>query len=102
MFIVFENSCAIIKMDNKFNFERHIEFKNITENILEKPIKTIQVDFSECSYLDSSGLGMLLILREKVKDKGIVLQLTNILKDQAIDQIIKIASFEKLFEIKRI
>ncbi len=56
------------------------------------------VDLAEAEYMDSSAMGMLLQLREhssKVKD-SVVLANGN----DAINEILKIANFGKLFLIK--
>ena len=53
------------------------------------------VDLSDASYMDSSALGMLLLLREHAKSRGGSVFIER--PSKQIDNILKVANFEQLF-----
>jgi HptB-dependent secretion and biofilm anti anti-sigma factor len=55
------------------------------------------VDFGRVDYLDSSALGMLLLLREKAEAAGKKVSLANL--SGTVKQVLEIANFGKLFTI---
>jgi anti-anti-sigma factor len=60
-------------------------------------VSQIQVDLGGVDYLDSSALGMLLMLRDKAKGAGKEVSLAN--ARGSVKQVIEIANFGKLFTI---
>ncbi|MBF0186225.1 MAG: STAS domain-containing protein, partial [Magnetococcales bacterium] len=62
------NHSLTISVKGKFSFEAHHQFRNAYHNEDEKAQYRIThyiVDLSETDYIDSSALGMLLLLREE-------------------------------------
>jgi anti-anti-sigma factor len=57
----------------------------------------VQVDMKEVSYLDSSALGMLLMLRDKAKAASRDVALIGL--NGNVRQVLDIANFSKLFSI---
>lgn len=91
-----EDGILRIRVAGHFDFSVHKEFRDATNRIVEG-IKHIEVDLSATDYLDSSALGMLLILRDKVSGgRGAVL-----IKgaDRDVKKILEIANFDKLFTL---
>jgi anti-sigma B factor antagonist len=58
--------------------------------------KTVELDFTQVSYLDSSGLGMIVGLYVSSKSQGCKLKLTNL--NQRIRELITITRLAPLFE----
>lgn len=56
------------------------------------------VDFSQASFIDSSGLGMLLMLREHAGDGSADITLQG--PNEEILRVLRIANFDKLFTIR--
>ena len=55
---------AQVKLVGRFDFNAHREFRAAYEPLVgDASIKAVTVDFSGVDYLDSSALGMLLMLR---------------------------------------
>lgn len=91
-----------IKLPEEFNFHCQSDFRQAYENTIENRIKRIVVDFRATRYMDSSSLGMLLILREYVGQYNInqedKIELINCSKE--VLDILGVTNFEKLFVIK--
>lgn len=89
---------ALIKLSGRFDFNAHREFRAAYDPLVgEGAIKNVSVDFNGVDYLDSSALGMLLMLRDKLGAVGKSVALTGV--KGAVKQVLDIANFGKLFEI---
>jgi len=89
-------SGAVIKLVGRFDFNAHREFRDSVDRALGN-VGDVHVDLGEVSYLDSSALGMLLMLRDKVKTGGHQVKLVN--ARGSVRQVLDIANFGKLFAI---
>jgi len=89
---------GLVLLDGRFTFECHQAFKTATDPLLEAPgIQQIQLDLSGVNYMDSSSLGMLLVLREKAETKGMTVALVH--PSPCVITILKVVQFGKLFQI---
>lgn len=92
------NGCATVKLTGRFDFNAHREFRDAVDKAVAESTKSVAVDFGAVDYLDSSALGMLLMLRDKAKTAGREVSLTNC--RGSVKQVIDIANFGKLFRIE--
>ena len=86
---------TVIVLQGRFDFNSHREFRDAVERALKETASEIRVDLSGVDYLDSSALGMLLMLRDKAKGAGKTVVLAG--ARGAVKQVIDIANFAKLF-----
>lgn len=85
-----------ISVKGRFDFGRHQEFRESYEKLNTKP-KSIVVDLKEATYLDSSALGMLLLLRDHAGGDEADIRVVNSSSD--VKKILAISNFDKLFDI---
>ncbi len=57
-------------VSGRLTFNDHLEMKNITRHIITAQIKHFTFDFSNLDFIDSAGIGMLLIIASEVKSIG--------------------------------
>lgn len=89
----------VLHVPQRFDFSQHKTFTEQYNEILEvKLCNKIIMDFSRTEYLDSSALGMMVLLNKKAKAQNIKVSIKNA-KNNARD-ILLIANFEKLFEFE--
>jgi anti-anti-sigma factor len=86
-----------IKIHGRFDFSAHQEFRDAYEHN-DSNVNSYIVDLSGASYLDSSALGMLLLLRDYAGGDQADIRLTNCNDD--IRKILTISNFEQLFIIQ--
>ena len=91
-----DGSTAIV-LQGRFDFNAHREFRDAVDRAIKEPAPEIKVDLAGVDYLDSSALGMLLMLRDKAKGAGKSVTLAN--ARGAVKQVIEIANFGKLFQL---
>ena len=90
---------ATLKLEGRLTFEHHREFKEQAYPLLDRPeVRAIQLDLGGVTYMDSSTLGMLLLLREKADAKGIKVLLLR--PSPSVMTILKVVQFDRLFEIQ--
>ena len=89
-----DGKCVIIRMASRFDFGVHKKFR---EAYRLQNNASFEVDLSHTEYMDSSALGMLLLLREHAGGDKAKITLRN--PNQTVGKILRIANFDKLFEI---
>lgn len=89
---------VVIALQGRFDFNAHREFREAVDQAVKESAGTIQVDLASVDYLDSSALGMLLMLRDKAKGAGKEVALAN--ARGSVKQVIDIANFGKLFTLQ--
>ena len=85
-----------ILIQGRFDFGAHQEFRNAYERVNRTPQRYV-VDLKETTYLDSSALGMLLLLRDHAGGDSAQIRLLNCNPD--VRKILAISNFEQLFNI---
>jgi anti-anti-sigma factor len=85
-----------ILIQGRFDFGAHQEFRNAYERVSNTP-QHFTVDLKETTYLDSSALGMLLLLRDHAGGDSADIRLVNCSPD--VRKILAISNFEQLFKI---
>ena len=94
------DSVARISMSGRFDFQVHREFKEAYTQLMDNAaVREIEVEMSKVDYLDSSALGMLMLLNERAKavNKSVTLLNTS----GVVSQVLEVANFSKIFNIKR-
>jgi HptB-dependent secretion and biofilm anti anti-sigma factor len=85
-----------IFIQGRFDFSSHQDFRNAYERLNPTPSQ-YRFDLQGTTYLDSSALGMLLLLRDHAGGDQSHIQIVNCSQD--VKKILAISNFEQLFEI---
>jgi len=89
---------ALLSLNGRFDFSIHRDFRSNYETILNTVgVNELDVDLNGVDYIDSSALGMLLLLREKATAKNIKMTLLN--PKDSVRQVLEVANFGRLFSI---
>jgi anti-anti-sigma factor len=90
-----KTECLTIKVKGRFDYSCHKMFKEAFT--ASNAVKSYEVNLAEVTYLDSSALGMLLLLRDYAGGEKAMIRLVHV-KGVVIDTL-KIANFHRLFDI---
>lgn len=94
-----EGGKSRVALTGRFDFNSHREFRSAYEPALtDSAIREVEIDLGAVDYLDSSALGMLLLLREKTAEAQKSLALANC--RGVVKQVLDVANFSKLFTIR--
>lgn len=94
--VVSQGDTRIMRIAGKFDFKLHRSFRELYEGAPPE-ISSYVIDLSRTDYMDSSALGMLLLLREHVSGDRMRVRIVNC--NLEIRKILEIANFDKLFDI---
>jgi anti-anti-sigma factor len=85
-----------ISVTGKFDFQLYDEFRASYSDTAGNGVEYV-VDLSDTEYLDSSALGMLLLLREHAGGESSSIEITQ--ASPGVRKILDVANFGKLFSI---
>ncbi|PAV27376.1 anti-anti-sigma factor [Tamilnaduibacter salinus] len=86
-----------IRIDGRFDFSTHQSFRDAYEKG-DQDVREYVIDMSGTRYLDSSALGMLLLLRDYAGGEDSRVRIRNCNSD--VKRILTISNFEQLFTIE--
>ena len=85
-----------ISIKGRFDFGSHQAFRDAYERFYKVP-EIYVVDLKHTTYMDSSTLGMLLLLRDHAGGDNAEVQVINSNSD--VRKILAISNFDKLFDL---
>lgn len=88
-----QHDTVTLQITGRFDFRLIKEF----QELLVRTPRTWVIDFAEVDYVDSSALGMLLLLRERVGGDGQRVQLHGV-RGQPRD-VLLMAKFDRMFRL---
>ena len=86
-----------INVNGRFDYRLSRQFRDAYRDTPDKDGMTFNIDLSNASYIDSSALGMMLLLREYARCRGCSVIIRS--PTEQVDKLLKVASFEQLFII---
>jgi len=93
------NGIPVLYLSGRLDFSRRQEFLDLLDRFLEdvSALAEVRVDCSQLTYLDSSGLGLLLVLRDRARSQGCAVALVDC--SQGILEILNTVQFGRLFRV---
>lgn len=96
--ITIQNDHANLLLPERFEHGMLADFRMAYASLLENSLlRQINIDCSNLTFIDSLGLGLLLVLREKATERNMKVSLSGVM--ERIRKILWIANFQNLFEI---
>jgi anti-anti-sigma factor len=94
----FDDDDAKVSISGEFTFTDHIAFKAIATRLFERQGKPIVIDLSKLEFIDSAGLGMLLI----VKDEADKAHRSLVLRSPSgqVKRMFEVTKFDTLFTVE--
>ncbi|WP_339845172.1 STAS domain-containing protein [uncultured Halopseudomonas sp.] len=86
-----------IKVSGRFDFSAHQDFREAYERGGLAPERFV-VDLHDTDYIDSSALGMLLLLRDHAGGDAAEIRIIHC--NQNVRKVLSISNFEQLFSIE--
>lgn len=91
-----EQDCLTLQFSNRFDFSVHRSFHDACLGE-RKPSRSYVIDLGEVESMDSSALGMLLLLREHAGGDRAEIRIVN--ASSALRGTLRVAGFDKLFTL---
>jgi anti-anti-sigma factor len=87
-----------VRLTGNFDYTMRNQFMaQMDEAMAQAPVEEVRIEMAAVDYIDSSALGMLLMLRDKAKKQDAKVILAN--PQGRIRQVLNTAQFERLFTV---
>lgn len=87
-----------VTLSGQFTFADNHKFKQIIDALGDEGVKSVSLDFGGVEFIDSAGLGMLLLLRDECQNRNISITISSV-KGQ-VEKIFMISKFDQLFSMR--
>ena len=92
-----DGNSITIRVGGRFDFNLHKDFRSVYKELTNPQIRYV-IDMAGTEYMDSSALGMLLLLREFAGGDKADIEIIN--ANPEIQKIFTISNFHRLFDIR--
>lgn len=94
-----ESGEAKITVKGRFTFQDHAKFHEVIAQVMGEGATKVTIDLSQVEFIDSAGLGMLLLVRDEMRSasRDLVLQRAQ----GQVKRMFGIACFDSLFTIEQ-
>ena len=89
----------IIRIRGSINFENCPSLQNRLDSVLDDEVRTLMIDFKNVSFIDSSGIGEVLRLFRRMRDRGGELILMN--PNKKLQGLFLMYRFDKFMKIEQ-
>ncbi len=87
---------VVISISERLIFSDHEKFRNVINMVANNQGQQFILDLSELEFIDSAGLGMLLIVRDEAARTGRPIGMRGL--QGQVEKVLRIAQFDELFE----
>ena len=98
MKIQFQDNGARGSFSGEFTFDDHAAFRDVAGRLLQTKDETVIINLSQLQFIDSAGLGMLLIARDEVGKSNRKLVLAQ--PQGQVKRMFAVTKFDQLFTIE--
>ena len=86
-----------LRLPSRFDYSYHRQFGEMYTPLIENSVcKELILDFTQVEYLDSSALGMMVLLHKKFSNHNRKVKIKG--ARGATEEILKMANMQKIFE----
>jgi anti-anti-sigma factor len=92
-----DSDAAIVRLSGEFTFTDHAEFRSIVGSLFDGKSSPVVIDLSKLEFIDSAGLGMLLLARDEASKASRSL----VLRGPAgqVKRMFGVTKFDALFDV---
>jgi anti-sigma B factor antagonist len=91
------NGVVVVQVEGQLIVGNRHELKDLVQAALEKGERRLLIDFSRTGYIDSSGLGALVSISKRIREKGGELRLAGLNDD--LRSLFELTKLDTLFAI---
>ncbi|NET71201.1 MAG: STAS domain-containing protein [Sphaerospermopsis sp. SIO1G2] len=95
--IAHEKSSVDVRLHGEMTFADNADFKKLIDLVEENNVNSITIDFSNVTYIDSAGLGMLMILHRAAKKHNVLVTLNGV--QGQVEKVLLLAKFDEYFNM---
>jgi anti-anti-sigma factor len=93
------SSCVDVYLNGDLTFAENTTFRALVEEVVATGTASVAIDLSKLRAVDSAGLSMLVLLRNRLAPtKG---RVTLVKPPPQVERVLEVVDFDSLFEIRR-
>ena len=92
-----QNNKVVVHLNGQFVFTDNQKFRQILELANQDNVRAVELNFAHVDFIDSAGLGMLLLLRDQCQARNVNVAITG--ATGQVERIFVISKFDQLFSI---
>jgi HptB-dependent secretion and biofilm anti anti-sigma factor len=93
-----DSNASLVSMSGEFTFTDHAQFKTLVTRLFETKDAPVVIDLSKLEFIDSAGLGMLLLARDEAKKTNRSLVLRG--PSGQVKRMFGVTKFDTLFDVQ--
>jgi HptB-dependent secretion and biofilm anti anti-sigma factor len=93
-----DSNSSVVNMSGEFTFTDHAQFKSLVTRLFEANGSAVVIDLSKLEFIDSAGLGMLLLARDEAKKANRALVLRG--PSGQVKRMFGVTKFDALFDVQ--
>ena len=93
-----DSKSSVVSMSGEFTFTDHAQFKSLVTRLFEADGSAVVIDLSRLEFIDSAGLGMLLLARDEAKKTNCALVLRG--PSGQVKRMFGVTKFDALFDVQ--
>jgi anti-anti-sigma factor len=98
MNVQFHESDARVNISGEFTFADHAAFRELADRLFQTKDESLVIDLSQLQFIDSAGLGMLLLARDEASKGSRKLILAQ--PQGQVKRMFSVTKFDQLFTIQ--
>ncbi len=95
--ILNENNSVVVAIEDRLTYSDYGSFRQVTDAISQTERESCILDLTKLDFIDSAGLGMLLLARDKSQEHHCPISLRN--ASGQVKKMIELGWFDSLFNI---
>ena len=92
------HNSSLVSMSGEFTFTDHAQFKSLMTHLFETKDAPVVIDLSKLEFIDSAGLGMLLLARDEAMKTNRALILRG--PSGQVKRMFGVTKFDTLFDVE--
>ncbi|HEY0330891.1 MAG TPA: STAS domain-containing protein [Rhodopseudomonas sp.] len=93
----FNGNDANVSLNGELTFTDHVAFREVASRLLKATDQSLTIDLSKLDFIDSAGLGMLLIVRDEANKANRSLTLRG--PKGQVERMFSVTKFNTLFTV---
>lgn len=87
-----------VALSGQLTFADNLKFRHVLDLLDDETLSAMIMDFSSLDFIDSAGLGMLLLLRDECQARNVTLTISG--AHGQVHKIFAISKFDQIFTFK--
>ncbi len=93
-------STCTLRLDEELAFKDHARFRELVKQGMQNKPNDFHIDFTGTRFVDSAGLGMLMLVRQEAGENNCKVKLVQV--GHEVMDIFRLVKFTELFDINAV